>query len=131
LQVDQLVFRKITAWESPIAIVTSNFDGYFVSPEFPTFTLDKNQISPGFMSILYKTEQFKKEMQARCTGTLLRRMRLNPSELLKIPVSLPPLDEQKEVVLKLEALQNTLSSIAQHLNSTRRLMKLALEKRLS
>jgi len=130
LTFNQLVLRKITAWESPIAIVTPEFDGYFVSPEFPTFTLDTSQLLPSFMRVLYKTKQFTREMQARCTGTLVRRMRLNPNELLKIPVSIPPLDEQKEIVAKVEALQDTINSLEQHITSTKKLMKLTIEKSL-
>ena len=95
LHTDQLVLRKITAWESPIAIVTSEYDGTYVSPEFPTFQLDGGRLLPRYMSLLTRTPHFVREMQSRCTGTLVRRMRLNPKDLLKIPILLPSVAVQE------------------------------------
>ena len=47
LRAGQLVYRKLTAWEGPITVVPSEFDGAVVSPEFPTLTLDESQVVPG------------------------------------------------------------------------------------
>ena len=42
---DQFVYSKLFAWEGALAVVDSEFDGLFVSQEFPTFTIDRHMAS--------------------------------------------------------------------------------------
>ena len=49
--------RKLTAWEGPITIVDEEYDGYFVSPEFPTFTLNQHFIEPSYMRLICQTPE--------------------------------------------------------------------------
>jgi type I restriction enzyme S subunit len=97
LRAGQLVYRKLTAWEGPITVVPPEFDGAFVSPEFPTFTLDRSQLLPEFMRFTCRQPSFHKEMRARSTGTAERRNRLKPADLLDVEIDLPPLEEQQRV----------------------------------
>lgn len=97
LRVNQLVYRKLTAWEGPITIVPEEFDGAFVSPEFPTFTLDESLLLPEFMRFVCQQSWFHAEMRARSTGTAERRNRLKPADLLEIELDLPPLVEQRAI----------------------------------
>lgn len=105
LRAGQLVYRKLTAWEGPITVVSPEFDGAFVSAEFPTFTLDQSRLLPRFMSLLCQQPSFHEEMRMRSTGTAERRSRLNPGDLLEIEIELPPIDEQKRIVDHCEAIQ--------------------------
>jgi type I restriction enzyme S subunit len=97
LRTDQLVYRKLTAWEGPITVVPTEFEGACVSSEFPTFTLDQSQLLPEFMRFLCERPSFHAEMRARATGTPERRNRLKPADLLEIELELPPLSEQQMV----------------------------------
>jgi type I restriction enzyme S subunit len=97
LRADQLVYRKLTAWEGPITVVPTEFEGACVSPEFPTFTLDQSQLLPDFMRFLCERPSFHAEMRARATGTPERRNRLKPADLLEIELELPPLSEQQKI----------------------------------
>jgi type I restriction enzyme S subunit len=54
----KLVMRKLTAWEGPVAVVPEQFDGFYVSTEFPTFDLDTTQISPSFMQLICQQPLF-------------------------------------------------------------------------
>jgi type I restriction enzyme S subunit len=92
-----LVYRKLTAWEGPIAVVPKEFDGAVVSPEFPTFALDEQRISRGFVEFLCQLPSLHAEMRARSTGTAERRNRLKPADLLQIPVDLPSLEQQHHI----------------------------------
>ena len=103
LRADQLVYRKLTAWEGPITVVPPEFDGAFVSPEFPTFTLDRIQLLPEFMRFICQSPIFHSEMRARSTGTAERRNRLKPSDLLEIEIDLPPLADQRRIAAALNA----------------------------
>ncbi len=90
--------RKLTAWEGAIGIVPPELDGAFVSPEFPTFTIDRRHALPEFLGFVVARPSFWSEMLGRSTGTVMRRKRLSPAGLLSIAVDLPPLAEQRRIV---------------------------------
>jgi type I restriction enzyme, S subunit len=106
LREGQLVMRKLTAWEGPITTVPPEFDGAYVSSEFPTFTLDKARVLPQYMRLICQRPSFHAEMRLRSTGTAERRNRLKPDDLLSIEVTLPPIDEQGEIVSVLAAAED-------------------------
>lgn len=93
----QLVYRKLTAWEGPITVVSEDFAGHWVSPEFPTFTLDRDEVDLDVMRLICTSPAFHLEMKALSTGTAERRGRLKPQELLEIEVELPPLSQQRRL----------------------------------
>ena len=97
LHAGQLVMRKLTAWEGTITTVTPEFDGYVVSPEFPTYTLEA-ALDPGFMRLICQRKDFWEGLRDASTGTVQRRKRVNPHRLLEIEIDLPPLAEQRRIV---------------------------------
>lgn len=111
LHAGQLVMRKLTAWEGPITTVPTQFDGAFVSSEFPTFTLDQSRLAPEFMRLLCQRRTFHLEMRHRSTGTAERRKRLNSDGLLSITIDLPPLEDQRRMVEIIEAFDTTLRAL--------------------
>lgn len=100
----QVVMRKLTAWEGPIAVVPTRFDGFCGSAEFPSFTLDSARLLPAFMAHLCRWSGLWSEMRQKVTGTVQRRKRLNPEQLLSVQVPVPPLDEQRLAADALDAL---------------------------
>jgi type I restriction enzyme S subunit len=97
LRSGQLVMRKLTAWEGPITCVPVEYEGFFVSAEFPTFTLGPDLL-PAFMTLVCQRPQFWESMKDRSTGSVQRRKRVSPSELLAIEIDLPPLTDQRRIV---------------------------------
>lgn len=100
----QLVMRKLTAWEGPIAIVPAQFDGYFGSAEFPSFTLNAERLLPAFMSHVCGWPGLWSEMKQNVTGSVQRRKRLNPEQLLSVVIPVPPLPEQRLAADALDAI---------------------------
>ena len=98
LKQGQLVMRKLTAFEGSIGIVPPSLAGYYVSTEFPTFNLDREQVLPEFVALVCQLPSFWNEMWLRSTGTVQRRKRVNPDALLSIEIGLPPLSEQERIV---------------------------------
>lgn len=98
LRTGQLVMRKLTAFEGAITCVTPEFDGYFVSTEFPTYTLDELRLEPAYMSLICRWPPFWQQMWLVSTGTVQRRKRVNPDALLSLFIPLPPIEEQRRVV---------------------------------
>lgn len=91
---NQLVMRKLTAWEGAIAVVPEEFEGAVVSTEFPTVTIDEEVMLPHYMSWVLRQPWFWREMKSRCKGTALRRSRLHQRDLLQISVRVPNIEEQ-------------------------------------
>lgn len=110
LRAGQLVYRKLTAWEGPITVVPPEFEGTFVSSEFPTFTLNKAQILPEYLRLVCQRPGFHEEMRLRSTGTAERRNRLKPADLLEIEIELPPVPEQARILLVVGALDEGLAA---------------------
>ena len=110
LREGQVVYRKLTAWEGPITVVPQDFDGFYVSSEFPTITLDTDQILPEYMELICRDPQFHGEMKALCTGTAERRNRLTPEHLLSISISLPALEVQRSVSRHIARLDRLVSA---------------------
>ncbi|MGE3413596.1 MAG: restriction endonuclease subunit S [Dehalococcoidia bacterium] len=92
-----LVYRKLTAWEGPIAVVPSEFEGAVVSPEFPTLKVDRELIDLDFLSFLCRQPALHAEMRANSTGTAERRNRLKPADLLQVSIDLPSRQRQREI----------------------------------
>jgi type I restriction enzyme S subunit len=112
LREGQLVMRKLTAWEGPITTVPPDFDGGFVSSEFPTFTLDPARLLPEYMRLVCQRPDFHTEMKQRSTGTAERRNRLKPADLLQIAIDLPPLAEQSQIVDAVEVADAVCTGLA-------------------
>lgn len=113
LHTDDLVYRTITAFEAPSAVVLSEFDGAFVTPQtFPTYAIDRDQLLPGYIALLTTAPEFHEAMSTRCVGSVLRRKTLSPSAFESIPIALPPLGEQRRIVDLIAAVDEAIEAAA-------------------
>jgi len=115
----QLVLRSITAWEAPIAVVSAEFSGRFVSGVFPVFDLDAKRILPAFMELVCTNPTFWSEMRERCVGSVLRRKVLGAKALLEISINLPPLMEQRRIVDVVESVDNYIAALQERVDAAR------------
>lgn len=119
LRTDQIVMRKLTAWEGAIAVVPAAFDGFVVSSEFPTMTMDKSNVDPSYLAWVFRQAWFWRRMRAECKGTAVRRARLQPSDLLDISIILPPIERQREVTSQLHGIASQINEIKQRLRNAK------------
>ncbi|WP_087100477.1 restriction endonuclease subunit S [Nocardiopsis sp. JB363] len=110
LRANQVVMRKLTAWEGPITVVPAEFDGFVASNEFPTFTL-ADDIAPKWMKHACRTPRLWAEMQSRVVGTVQRRKRLNPDQLLSVALPVPSRPEQEQAAEALDAMEAQATTI--------------------
>jgi type I restriction enzyme S subunit len=110
LHADQVVMRKLTAWEGPITVVPADFDGFVVSNEFPTFTLSP-EVMPDWMRHVCGSPRLWAEMKNRVSGTVQRRKRLNPEQLLQIQLPIPPREVQARIVEMLDAVDDQVTAL--------------------
>jgi len=97
LRAGQFVYSKLFAWEGAVAVVPPEFDGMFVSQEFPTFDINTSVILPEYLGELCKWPPFWERMRAGESGMGGRRKRVQPARLLTVVVPVPPLEEQARI----------------------------------
>jgi type I restriction enzyme, S subunit len=130
LRVDQVVMRKLTAWEGPITVVPAEFDGFVVSNEFPTFTLGP-ELVPDWMRHVCRSPRLWAEMKNRVSGTVQRRKRLNPEQLLQIHLPIPPREVQAGVVQVLDAVDDQITALREEAEALGRVSVAIAEDLLS
>lgn len=94
----QFVYSKLFAWEGALAVVGSEFDGLFVSQEFPTFSIDRHKAEPKFIRLLCQWPELWRSVREGQTGMGGRRKRVHPAYMLTIPVPLLDLTAQRGVI---------------------------------
>ncbi|MGM9348193.1 restriction endonuclease subunit S [Streptomyces salinarius] len=130
LHVDQVVMRKLTAWEGPIAVVPAEFEGFVVSNEFPTFTLGP-ELLPAWMRHVCGSPRLWAEMKNRVSGTVQRRKRLNPEQLLQIQLPIPPLEVQERIVEMLDAVDEHIAALDEEAKALDRVSMAIAEEMLA
>lgn len=98
----QFIYSRLFAFEGAYAAVTDQFDGYYVSNEFPTFDVDETAVDARFLASYFRSRSVWEELGRSSRGLGSRRQRVHPEAVLAFEVTLPPVDEQRRVVEKLE-----------------------------
>jgi len=104
LVTDDFVISTPKAWEGALALVTEEFDGWFLSPVFPTFRANKERLMPKFLEWFCKRESVWGELQRNSRGIGARRESVHPKQFLSLEIPLPPLAEQRHIVARIEEL---------------------------
>lgn len=91
---DQLVNNIMLAWNGSIAI--SAYDG-IISPAYCIYSFRKG-FNPKYFEYLFKTEIYKAEFKRRSTGIIESRLRLYSDKFYNVPVIIPDLSTQNEIV---------------------------------
>jgi type I restriction enzyme S subunit len=102
-RVEQFILSRIDARNGAFGLVPQPLDGAVVSNDFPAFNVNRKRLEPHFLEWLSKTEDFVNICRAASEGTT-NRVRLKVDRFLEVPVSLPPLDEQRRIVARIEEL---------------------------
>lgn len=93
----QFIYSRLFAFEGAYALVPQEFDGHFVSNEFPTFDVDPERASAKFLMALFLTEADWHGLRASSKGVGDRRLRIQPEHILARKIWLPPRPEQSRV----------------------------------
>ena len=116
----QFILSRIDARNGAFGIVPKSLDGALVSSDFPVFDLNLSKIVPGFLEWLSKTQNFIEICKAASEGTT-NRVRLKGDSFLASEIPLPPLDEQRRIVARIEEL-------AARIEEARELRRRAIEE---
>lgn len=99
----QFILSRIDARNGAVGLVPPELDGAVVSNDFPAFDTDEERLLPEFLGWLSRTRTFVERCRAVSEGTT-NRVRLKEDKFYEIDIPLPPLDEQQQIVAKIEQL---------------------------
>jgi type I restriction enzyme S subunit len=104
LHEDDFVISQPKAWEGAVARITAQFEGWYLSPVFPTFKVNQERLMPKFLEWFLKQEWVWHELHQNAKGMGARRESVSPDQFLSLEVPLPPLSEQRRLVARIDAL---------------------------
>lgn len=94
----QFVYSRLFAFEGAFAVVPAEFDGWYVSNEFPAFNCDTDRLDPNFLALYVQQPEVWLKIAEDSVGMGHRRQRVQPEALLRAKISLPPLSKQQAAV---------------------------------
>lgn len=103
VETDDIIVNKIWARNGSVAVVTEALAGCYGSGEFPTFAPDHTKLEPRWFHWLTKTKGFWEQCNEKSQGTSGKN-RIRPEQFLKVTIPLPPLEEQRRIVARIEEL---------------------------
>ena len=101
-------------------MVTSEFDGVFVSQEYPTFDCNPCYIRAEFLAAYFKPAHVWKTVATGSKGLGDRRQRVQPAQVLEHELWLPPITWQNrlaEVQAEVDALERLQAETAAELDA--------------
>lgn len=102
LKAEHVVMSQLFGWEGALALSADQHAGKYVSPQFPTFLCDSERLNRNFLGWIIQQKSFWDDLGSRATGMGDRRRTLNPDALFACNIPLPPLQEQRRIVAKIE-----------------------------
>ncbi|MBN1452207.1 MAG: restriction endonuclease subunit S [Anaerolineales bacterium] len=116
------VYNRLFAWKGSFGIVNNDTAGGYVSGEFPCFRIHTEKAEPKYIHLFLSQEPVWKEIERNSSGqTNISRLRLKVPVFLEMKIPLPPLDEQRRIVGRIETL-------AGRVEKARRLRREAVEE---
>lgn len=97
----QFLISRIDARHGAFGIVPANLDGALVSNDFPCFDIDSSKVLPHFFEWYSRTPEFV-DLCRRASEGSTNRVRMKEDKFLKMSIPLLSLDEQRDIVQKLD-----------------------------
>lgn len=108
LRMGDFVYLKLMAWEGAFGVVPPEYDGLYVSPEYPVFEVKSERVLPEILDIYFRSPAIWPTISEISTGANVRRKRLHPSAFLSYELPLPPMRTQqrlREMKLRVDELR--------------------------
>lgn len=105
-----LLFNIVFAWEGAVALAGADEEGMIGSHRFLTCVVDRERADASFLRYFFTTPAGLAQLLAASPGGAGRNRTLGLAGLSRIPVPLPPLDEQRRIVARLDAVSARLQA---------------------
>jgi type I restriction enzyme S subunit len=93
----EVIYSKIDVRNGAIGVVPSHLQKIAVSTEYPVYHVRPGVALPEYVKLLFRTAAFRKQINSMISGASGGK-RVEPSDLEKIKVPLPPLPAQEAIV---------------------------------
>lgn len=100
----QFLYSRLFAFEGAFTYVSPEFDGYFVSNEFPAFDTDPEQLDARWLANYLRSPERWAELRGASKGLGVRRQRVPVEAVLAYDVWLPPIAVQQAIVATINRL---------------------------
>lgn len=97
LRTGQFTYLKLKAFEGAFAFVSEEFDGCYVSNEYPAFSPVATVARAEWVFAYFKAERVWAALASGSKGIGARRERVNPNRLLEHEAWVPPLEDQNRI----------------------------------
>jgi type I restriction enzyme S subunit len=106
------IYSRLFAWKGAFDYVKEDFEGCYVSDEYPTFQVDEKKVKVKFLYYYFNQSKIWKEVEQYCIGvTKASRNRFKEKFFLDFEINLPPLEEQNRLISKIESIEQRLAQI--------------------
>jgi type I restriction enzyme S subunit len=104
------VYSRLFAWKGSFAVATDEFDGCYVSNEFPCFRVDAQRLDIDYLLWYFRQESMWTASLWKSTGsTAISRNRLRVEEFLAFHLPLPSLETQRYIRQKVARVHRRVS----------------------
>jgi type I restriction enzyme S subunit len=105
IRAGDVVYNKLFAWKGAFAIADDSVDGCIVSDKFPTYEANAALVDPRLLAWYFRTPELAKQAEGLSKGAAaISKLTLNPPQFWDLTLPLPPLDEQRRIVARIEEL---------------------------
>lgn len=98
---NHIVLSQLFGWEGALALASKDFEGKYLSPQFPTFTCNTSLVDREFLVYYLKLPRLWEELKSKSKGMGDRRRTINSEALMSCQIPLPALDEQQRIVIRI------------------------------
>ena len=98
----QFIYGKQNLFKGAFGLVPQELDGFESSQDIPAFDIDKKCL-PEWLIYFLRQGNFYQSLESIATGTGSRR--IQPSRLFEVEIPLPSLNDQQEVIKKIQEIE--------------------------
>lgn len=107
---DEFLVAEIDAKQGGYGLITSDLDGAVVSSHYFLFSIRPERMIPAFLGWFARSKSFFEQVAAQGSTNYSA---VRPQQILAFRIPLPPLDEQRRIVARLDAVSARLKARAE------------------
>lgn len=116
-ETNDIIVNKIWARNGSVTVIPSYLSGCYVSNEFPSFKPNLDELEPRWFYWFTKTKFCWQQCDEKSRGTSGKN-RIRPEKFLEIKIPLPSIEEQRQIVAKVEELAGKIEEARSHREQT-------------
>ena len=101
----QFIYSRLFAFEGAYGWIPPDFDGFFVSSEFPAFDPDPQRLDARWLASYLRSPSRWAELAGASKGLGVRRQRISSDAVLAHEVWLPPISQQAIAIAWLDRIE--------------------------